>query len=119
MRVTVLGGGNGAMAVAGEWALAGHEVRIAELADYRGPMDGVAQAGAITLAGKLEGQAPIASCGVDFGEAPVAVDQFVKTQRADGLVHHPAGMPWQDDIFFQIEAGSFALVVADAVDGVF
>lgn len=69
MRVTVLGGGNGAMAVAGEWALAGHEVRIAELADYRGPMDGVAQAGAITLAGKLEGQAPIASCGVDFGEA--------------------------------------------------
>ena len=69
MRVAVLGGGNGSMAVAGEWALAGHEVRIAELESHRGSMEGVAEAGAITLAGKLEGQAPIASCGVDVGEA--------------------------------------------------
>lgn len=69
MRVAVLGGGNGALAVACEWGLAGHEVTMAESPDHRGGLDGVAAAGGIQGTGKIDGFAPIPVAGTDFGAA--------------------------------------------------
>lgn len=69
MRVAVLGGGNGALAVACEWGLAGHEVTMAESPEHQGGLDAVAAAGGIEGVGKIEGFAPIALAGTDFGAA--------------------------------------------------
>ena len=69
MRIAVLGSGNGAYAVACEWALHGHQVRMAESPDFRGGLDPVTAAGGIHGAGRLDGFAPVAYAGTDFGQA--------------------------------------------------
>lgn len=69
MRIAVLGGGNGALAVAGEWGLAGHEVRLVSPASHADGLEDIASAGGITVEGIIAGVAPIASVGTDFGAA--------------------------------------------------
>ena len=69
MRVAVVGGGNGALAVAGEWALAGREVRIVESPDHVRGLGGIEDGGGIRVEGVIEGHAPIAYAGTDFGAA--------------------------------------------------
>ncbi len=66
MRVAVLGSGNGALAVAYDWASHGHEVRLVSLPDYSRNATAVAAAGGITSTGVLEGTAPIAYAGTDM-----------------------------------------------------
>ncbi len=69
MRIAVIGGGNGALAVACEWSLAGHEVTMAEAADFGGGLVPVTEAGGIHGTGKLDGFAPVALAGTDFAAA--------------------------------------------------
>lgn len=74
MQIAVLGGGNGALAVAGEWSLAGHDVRLLETESHQGGLEGIPEAGAITVQGKLEGRAPISYAGTDFARGLDGVD---------------------------------------------
>lgn len=69
MKVAVLGGGNGAYAVAAEWSLAGHEVRMAEAESHQGGLASVAEAGGITSEGQLSGFAAVELAGTDFAAA--------------------------------------------------
>ena len=69
MRIAVLGSGNGAYAVACEWGLAGHEVRMAESLSHVGGLPPVAAAGGIRGVGRLDGFAPVAYAGTDFAQA--------------------------------------------------
>ncbi len=68
MKVTVLGSGNGGMAIAYDWASHGHEVRLASCTGTS-TVDDVAAAGGITATGEWEGFAPIAYAGGDIGRA--------------------------------------------------
>lgn len=69
MKIAVLGGGNGALAVACEWGLAGHEVAMAEVESHSRGLVPVAEAGSIRGTGKIEGVAPIRIATTDFAAA--------------------------------------------------
>lgn len=66
MKVTVLGSGNGGMAIAYDWASHGHEVRLCGTTEFTHTVTDVADAGGITAAGELAGFAPIAYAGTDI-----------------------------------------------------
>lgn len=74
MRIAVLGGGNGAYAVAAEWALAGHDVRLATPASHPGEVAAVASRGGIQVEGRLEGFAPVSYAGPDPEQALAQVE---------------------------------------------
>ncbi len=58
-RVAVIGGGNGARTAAVEFAIAGHDVVIYELAAFRAGLRGIADSGAIRATGAVEGIGPV------------------------------------------------------------
>lgn len=68
MKVAVVGGGNGALAVAAEWGLAGHEVRMVESPNHHRGLEGVESARTVTAEGRLTGTAPVLSAGTDAAE---------------------------------------------------
>lgn len=69
MRVAVLGGGNGAQAVACEWGLAGHDLSMAVPEEHHGGLEPVDRLGGINGSGLLEGFAPVPIVTADFGKA--------------------------------------------------
>ncbi|NQU36988.1 MAG: NAD/NADP octopine/nopaline dehydrogenase family protein [Actinobacteria bacterium] len=73
MRVAVLGSGNGGLAVAFEWAQAGHEVRLFDFAEFTNIED-VAAAGGISADGELNGFQSIAYAGHDVDQVVPGAD---------------------------------------------
>ncbi len=69
MRVTVMGAGNGGLAIAFEWAQHGHEVRLHSHPDYARSIEPVRDRGGINAAGVLSGFAPVAAATTDPEEA--------------------------------------------------
>ncbi len=69
MYVTVIGSGNGGMAVAFEWAQHGHELALYAKAAHADNIESVRANGGITSQGRLEGFAPVANCGTDLEAA--------------------------------------------------
>ena len=69
MQVTVVGSGNGGMAVGFEWAQQGHRVALYGDPDHPDNLDAVRAAGGITSHGRLDGFAPVASSGSDLAAA--------------------------------------------------
>lgn len=69
VRITVMGAGNGALAVAGEWSLAGHDVRMVQTEEHSSGLAGIPEAGAVTVEGEIAGVAPITYVGTDFERA--------------------------------------------------
>ena len=69
MNVTVIGSGNGGMAVGFEWAQHGHKVAVYSQADHADNIDAVRAKGGITSEGRLEGFAPVAYAGTDIATA--------------------------------------------------
>lgn len=66
MKVAVLGSGNGACAIAFEWAQAGHTVSMFDFDQFPATIAAVAATGGIRADGELEGFAPIAYAGHDI-----------------------------------------------------
>ena len=66
MKVAVLGSGNGAHAIAFEWAQAGHEVSMFDFEEFDETIAAVAAKGGISADGELEGFQPIAYAGHDI-----------------------------------------------------
>jgi len=69
MKIAVLGSGNGACAAAYDFASHGHEVRLVDFESFPDQVAAVAANGGISATGDLEGFAPVASSGHDFGRA--------------------------------------------------
>jgi len=69
MQVTVVGSGNGGMAVGFEWAQHGHRVALYGDPAHPDNLDAVRAEGGITSHGRLEGFAPVASSGTDLAAA--------------------------------------------------
>ena len=69
MKVAVIGSGNGALAVAFDWAQHGHTVSMANHPEFSHHIDPVCQAGGITATGDLKGFAEIAYAGHDAARA--------------------------------------------------
>lgn len=65
MKVAVLGSGNGALAVAFEWAKSGHEVRIFDFEEFPKNIEAINKAGGIYSEGELEGFQKIPYAGYD------------------------------------------------------
>lgn len=65
MQVAVLGSGNGGLAVAFEWAKAGHDVSLFDFEEFPDQIGVVAERGGITADGELEGFQPIRYAGHD------------------------------------------------------
>ncbi len=74
MRVAVLGSGNGGLAIAFEWAHAGHEVHLFDFPQFNATIADVDQLGGITAEGDLQGYARVASAGHDAGAAVSEAD---------------------------------------------
>jgi opine dehydrogenase len=74
MRVAVLGSGNGGMAMAFEWARAGHEVALFDFEQFSGNIAAVAQRGGITSDGEMEGFYPVAYSGHDIAQVVPGAD---------------------------------------------
>jgi opine dehydrogenase len=69
MLVTVMGAGNGGLAIAFEWAQHGHEVRLHSHPDYARNIAPVSKSGGINAVGVLNGFAPIPVATTDAREA--------------------------------------------------
>ncbi len=69
MKIAVLGSGNGACAIAFEWAQAGHTVSMFDFEEYPQVIADIAAAGGISSEGRLAGFQPIAYAGHDAGAA--------------------------------------------------
>ena len=69
MQVTVVGSGNGGMAVGFEWAQHGHRIALYGDPEHPDNLDAVRANGGITSHGRLEGFAPVASSGTDVAAA--------------------------------------------------
>lgn len=65
MQVAVLGSGNGGLAVAFEWAQAGHDVALFDFEQFPDQVAEVAARGGITADGELEGFQPVRYAGHD------------------------------------------------------
>ena len=69
MNVTVIGSGNGGMAVGFDWAQHGHRVTVYSQAAHADNIEAVRAKGGISSRGRLEGFAPVAYAGTDIGAA--------------------------------------------------
>jgi opine dehydrogenase len=74
MRVAVLGSGNGGLAIAFEWARAGHEVRLFDFESFTATISDVAAAGGISSEGEMQGFAPVTYAGHDISAAMQGTD---------------------------------------------
>jgi opine dehydrogenase len=77
MRVAVLGGGNGGIASAFDFAQHGHEVALFAPEQYGTHVIAVAEAGGIRASGGLEGFAPVRYAGTDVAEAMAGAELVV------------------------------------------
>lgn len=77
MNVTVLGSGNGGLAIAYDWAHHGHTVSLCGTTQFSTTLADVAEAGGITATGEWEGFVPIAYSGPDIGRAVDGADLVV------------------------------------------
>ncbi len=66
MRVGVLGSGNGALAIAFEWAQAGHEVAIFDFEEFDGVIADINERGGIEADGELAGFQSVSYAGHDI-----------------------------------------------------
>ena len=69
MKVAVLGSGNGAHAIAFEWAQAGHEVAMFDFEEFSGTIEEVAERGGSPPMVSLRGFQEIVYAGHDIEEA--------------------------------------------------
>jgi opine dehydrogenase len=74
MKVAVLGSGNGAHAIAFEWAQAGHDVSMFDFDEFDATIAAVAEKGGISADGELEGVQPIAYAGHNIEQAVADAD---------------------------------------------
>lgn len=66
MKVAVLGSGNGACAIAFEWARAGHDVHMFDFPQFDKQIKAINKAGGITCTGEMEGFQPLEYAGHDI-----------------------------------------------------
>lgn len=69
MKIAVLGSGNGGLAIAFEWAQAGHEVSLFDFEQFDATIPHVAAAGGISADGELSGFQALAYAGHDIARA--------------------------------------------------
>lgn len=69
MIVTILGSGNGGVAAAADWSLAGHEVRIFDFENFGVQLEAISEKGGINATGDIEGFAPIKYAGHSIEKA--------------------------------------------------
>jgi opine dehydrogenase len=74
MVITVMGAGNGGLAIAFEWAHRGHEVRVYSDPDFADNVRRVRERGGISAEGVLSGFAPITVATTDPEEALVGAE---------------------------------------------
>src|SRR5262245_50812978 len=77
MRVAVLGGGNGGLAAAFDFAQHGHELALYSDVEHGENVVAVDRAGGITSSGDLEGSVPVRYAGHDAAEALAGADLVV------------------------------------------
>lgn len=74
MNVTVMGSGNGGLAVAYEWASRGHRVALYAAPGHEDNVAAVAAAGGVRVYGKMDGFGPVAYVGTDGAAAMDGAD---------------------------------------------
>jgi opine dehydrogenase len=76
MRVAILGSGNGGMAMAFEWARAGHDVSLFDFEQFSGNIEAVAARGGISADGEMEGFYPVVYSGHDISQVVPEADMI-------------------------------------------
>src|SRR5438445_13693546 len=99
MRVAVLGGGNGALASAFDFAQHGHDVALYAPPGFDANLVAIDRAGGIAASGDLEGFAPVRYAGVNAAEALAGAELVLlvgpayatEPLAADAAPHLPRG----------------------------
>ena len=94
-KITVLGGGHGARTIAAEMTLAGHEVTLYEMPEFRDNIAEIFTTRTITITGQVTGQAHLHKTTCDIAEALdrseivlLAVPSFAHLPYAKRLAPH-------------------------------
>lgn len=74
MNVTVMGSGNGGLAVAYEWASRGHRVALYAIPGHEDNLTQISAAGGVRVWGEIEGFAEVAYAGTDVAAAMDGAD---------------------------------------------
>lgn len=69
MKVAILGSGNGGLATAADWSLAGHEVRLFDFPEFTQQIEAINTNGGVRVTGELNGLASLAYAGHDIEKA--------------------------------------------------
>jgi len=98
-KVAVLGSGNGGLTHAGDFALAGHEVNLCELPQFKGNLDPIVEAGGIEMLGACRnGFAKIDMITTDMEKALSGVEVILVVTPAYGHIAFAEAMaPYLED----------------------
>lgn len=77
MKIAILGSGNGACAAAGDWSLAGHEVKMFDFEQFPTVIAEINKNGGVYMEGELNGFAKIKYAGHDIGTAVKDADMIL------------------------------------------
>ncbi|QZY56516.1 NAD/NADP-dependent octopine/nopaline dehydrogenase family protein [Crassaminicella profunda] len=66
MKIAILGSGNGGVAAAADWSLAGHQVRLFDFKQFSANIDAINKKGGIEVKGAIQGFAKLAYAGHDI-----------------------------------------------------
>lgn len=86
MKITVLGGGNGGVAAAADWSLAGHEVSIFDFEQFGTQIQAIKENGGIHAEGDIEGFASIKYAGHSIEEAITGAELIIAVGPAYSTV---------------------------------
>jgi opine dehydrogenase len=77
MKIAILGAGNGGVAMAADWSLAGHEVSLFDFEQFPNQISVISKNGGITVEGELNGFAKIEYAGHDLSATVEDADLII------------------------------------------
>lgn len=113
MKIAVLGAGNGGVAAAADWSLAGHEVRIFDFEGFNEQLDAISKNGGIYAAGDLDGFAPVLYAGHSIKETIEGADMIIAVGPAYSTV------PFAEAVKPFIQDGQDVVVCPGSCGGAF
>lgn len=113
MKISILGSGNGGVAAAADWALAGHEVRLFDFEGFDTQINAIVKNGGIHAEGDINGFAPIQYAGHSIDQAIEDADLIIAVGPAYSTV------PFAEAVKPYIKEGQMVVVCPGSCGGAF
>lgn len=113
MKITILGAGNGGVAAAADWSIAGHEVSLFDFEGFGTQIKAIQEKGGIQAEGDVEGFAPIKYAGHSIEEAVIDAELIIAIGPAYSTV------PFAEAVKPFIKSGQNVIVCPGSCGGAF